>query len=272
MDTRKLADRTDHVEPRDSAPLSPRDQRKLGRVAVVVWRFLVAFGAERQRWELRALARRVVDPRTREPVAERTLDRALARLEAAGLLRRQRRRVEHLAFGTWDHAALRFARPRRQRGSGWSSTLDLWVLGRVEHARLIVPIATIEWCAAQPGHGGHRRGVRRDHIKMALETSAPTTIATSRRDVTDQDGAPITPEKGVRTRSLSSRENTAATVEPVAGALLSSRGEGEPSTAPHPTPPATSSRPSTSAPTLAEVYAAQARYLARYGKDVTAPP
>ena len=143
------------------ALLTPRQERKLGRSAVKVWRYLleargqapVAFTVH-----VPALASGCALPL-------RTCEWALRRLSEAGLLQRELTRV--------------------CRRDGWRANLLVTVLGghQVERGRdeLWVPIQVARWLDAQAGHGGARL-----RASIFCTPGAPPQI----KDLGDQDCGP----------------------------------------------------------------------------------
>jgi hypothetical protein len=147
--------------------LGRQDVRRLGGPALRLWRHLV----DRRGYELRARLFSATATADLLRMAPRTLDRALARLKAAGLATADLRRVPRLALSG---------------AVSWRTESWVTVLGAVDHDQdgdelLWVPDATLAWCAAAQGHGGLRiAGQRRGQVGETDAEVATTVCGLSR--------------------------------------------------------------------------------------------
>lgn len=144
--------------------LTPLDLRKLGRQAVRVWVHLMDLRGHAVRPVRVSLRRVVLDL----AIAERTLDRAMARLKDAALVDAMRWRV---------------------MGDRWVSVLSLTVHGAREvvrgQERLWAPDQTIMWCDRARAQGRPRK------LNLALTTQSSDA---GNQDLAPNPGAP-NPEK-----------------------------------------------------------------------------
>ena len=181
----------------DGEVLSPRDQARIGKLAMRVWRHLLQLRG----YESHALSLSYARVAADLGISDDAVSRAMQRLARVGLVDKWRGRIS-----TRD---------------GWASRLDVRVWGGLDLYRgretAWVPVGVVARCVGM-GRGGVRRG-----FKAAVRIDSRANFEDPNRAVADQSRAPMNQKReSTYECSLSSKENRPARQATFAASQLAS--------------------------------------------------